>query len=417
MCIMKRMSFQLSFKIFQWVLVLIIIFSTYLGYRFYQVTFQSKAIENQRFWIVTVLNKYRMRSDTMSFLAHQYLINLNTDYLVQYQSLLSKKNPLIYAGFEAQTQPIIAESKGLEDIVYRPFTKSEHVLLKEIIDDDKKLRAIEVSQFDRVLGLRGYTYQDKKMSINGFQTEQYLRLNLALMNMTNKLLYSVDQRFMQKINVMDNKRKELIYKIPVVLCINVILMVFSFLFINKRMGIYHSDLEDLTVKDFLTGVHNRKYLMETGPMLLALNRREQSKVALLLLDIDYFKVINDKYGHDSGDKVLQAFSNAIIERMRKGDIFSRIGGEEFVLVLNKVKEKEAEVIANEIRTLISGQLVSTAQGDVKYTVSIGVVMSDESSALKNLIDNADKALYKAKSEGRDKVIMFQQSYIENRLAV
>jgi diguanylate cyclase (GGDEF)-like protein len=414
---MKRISFQLSFKIFQWVLVLIIIFSTYLGYRFYQVTYQSKAIENQRFWIVTVLNKYRMRSDTMSFLARQYLLNLKAHNLSQYQELLNQKSLLIHAGAEQQVSLSQSTSKVSDDVVYRPFTQLEHILLKEMIDDDKKLRAIEARQFDRVAGLRGSNYQNKKIAVKGLQTEQYLKLNLALMSMTKQLLDSVNQRFLTKAEKMDNERKSLIYNIPIVLCINIVLLVLSLLFINKRMGKYHSDLEGLSIKDFLTGIHNRKYLMETGPMLLALNRREHSKVALLLLDIDHFKAVNDKYGHDSGDKVLQAFSNTIIERMRKGDIFSRVGGEEFVLVLNKITESEAEKFANELRVLLSSSSVSTANGDVSYTVSIGVIMSDDTSELKSLIDNADKALYKAKRGGRDKVVMFQQKCFVNTLAV
>ncbi len=413
---MKRISFQLSFKIFQWVLVLIIIFSTYLGYRFYQVTYQSKAIENQRFWIVTVLNKYRMRSDTMSFLARQYLLNLNPRNLSEYQTLLNKKNPLIYAGFENEIKAAKVSNLS-EETVYRPFSEYEHILIKEMMDDDKKLRAIEKSEFDRVSGLRGSNYQNKKIAVKGLQTESYLKLNLALMNMTNQLLNSVNQRFLLRAKKKDSEREALVYTIPLVLCMNIILLILSLLFINKRMGRYHSDLEGLTVKDFLTGVHNRKYLMETGPMLLALNRREQSRVALLMLDIDNFKGVNDKYGHDSGDKVLQAFSNNIIKRMRKGDIFSRFGGEEFVLVLNRMTEREAEKFANELRVLLSSQSVSTAQGDVSYTVSIGVIMSDETSELKSLIDNADKALYKAKREGRDKVVMFQEKCIVSPLAV
>ena len=173
------------------------------------------------------------------------------------------------------------------------------------------------------------------------------------------------------------------------------------------MKSYHKELKSLTIKDFLTGVHNRKYLMETGPLLISLNQREQTQVAVLMLDIDKFKLINDHYGHDAGDDVLIAFSHTITHRLRKGDIFSRFGGEEFILILNKVTEADAEHFANEVRDLIGRQKLSTQQGDIDYTVSIGVVMSDDVSSLNALITLADKALYQAKNSGRNKVIMIK----------
>lgn len=414
---MKRMSFQLSFKIFQWMLVLIIIFSTYLGYQFYQMTFKSQAIENQRFWVVTILDKYRIRTDNLSYLARQYLINLNPKYLQQYDSLKQMKNPLVFAKDEQSKQGSDVQSSTLGNVIYRPFAQSEQTLLDRILDNDRKLRLIEAKAFDSINRLGGRVRQSQRLFNSALQTGEYLKLNLDVMTLINQVLDSVNKRFQQKVNEMEVERASLIYTIPAILCINLILIVFSFLFINRRMEKYHSDLEGLSIKDFLTGVHNRKYLMETGPMLLALNRRERTQAALLLLDIDHFKVVNDKYGHDTGDRVLKAFSDTVIHRMRKGDIFSRFGGEEFVLMLNKITAMEAERYANELRVLLASQSMATELGDIKYTVSIGVIMSDENSELKSLIDNADKALYKAKHAGRDRVVMFEKDYMANSIAV
>jgi len=180
---------------------------------------------------------------------------------------------------------------------------------------------------------------------------------------------------------------------------------------------YLNELKSLAIKDFLTGVHNRKYLMEAGPLLLSLNQREQTQVAVLMLDIDKFKLINDRFGHDAGDEVLIAFSQAIVARMRKGDIFSRFGGEEFVLILNKVSQADALYLANEIRVLLAKQTILTERGSITYTVSIGVSMSDDISTLDNLITTADKALYEAKHSGRNKVIIDKKENFSVALTV
>jgi len=140
-------------------------------------------------------------------------------------------------------------------------------------------------------------------------------------------------------------------------------------------------------------------------------------VAVLMLDIDKFKSINDRYGHDAGDEVLIAFSHAISARMRKGDIFSRFGGEEFVLILNKVNESDAQYLADELRILLAKQEVGTQRGSIKYTVSIGVSLSDDVSDLAMLITNADKALYQAKHSGRNKVVIDNQEEFSVALSV
>ena len=400
----KSIPFKLSFKIYQWTLLLIIAFSTYLGYQFYQVTFQAQKIENQRFWVIAQLSQYRSRTDSLSYLARQYLRNHDINFLDQYKKSKKEHSRLISSNADLTNDAVIADENLSTEGKYSPFSINERVLLSRAATADKRLRVLEN---DAILAADEQNQLDitQKSVENILYSGEYIKVNLDMMTLINKLLNSVNQRFQQKVAEMERQRAGLVYTIPSILAVNLVLLLASFLFINRRMTNYHNELTSLTIKDFLTGAHNRKYLMEAGPLLLSLNQREQTRVAVLMLDIDKFKLINDRYGHDAGDEVLIAFSHAISARMRKGDIFSRFGGEEFVLILNKVNESDAQYLAEELRILLAKQEVGTQRGSIKYTVSIGVSLSDDVSDLAMLITNADKALYQAKHSGRNMVVI------------
>jgi diguanylate cyclase (GGDEF)-like protein len=407
----KTLSFNLSFKIFQCLLALIIAFSAFLGHQFYQLNLQAKTDENQKLWIVSQLGHYHARREHLSFIVGQYLISDDAEYMEQYNLLNRKITQFFYSNMDGA---LIKREKGV-DTDFGLFAMNEIALLKRIIATDLRLREIEAQAIResskatrKSSGLARENPNQVLLYKNIFLSEEYLKLNLNLFTLLQQVLALVDKRYDMKADKLDRQRSGLIFSTPGILMLNIGLLVFSFFIISKRMNEYHRELKGLTLKDFLTGVHNRKYLMEAGPQLLALNRREQSKVAVLMLDIDHFKHVNDKYGHDIGDLVLKEFSNSIALRMRKGDIFVRLGGEEFVLILNKVNTHDAECFANELRVLLSNQTLAVGQALVRYTVSIGVVMSDAETELAGLIRKADTALYQAKNTGRDQVVLFDE---------
>ena len=398
----KQIPFKLSFKLFEWLLALIIAFSTYLGFQFYQVTLKAQTIENQRFEIVSSLNDFRGRTDNLSYLSRHFLFTLDIEFLEKYQKINNSKNSLIYG--DAHLTEFLAGSNHHENTI-QSFSLEERVLFNRVIADDAKLRMMEKRALEHVFNEKNRVQKISETSTSELQSEDYLRLNLEMLSLLNNLLVSVNHRFQQQIGEVVVESTGMIYTIPAILIINLLLLLASFVFINTRMREYHTELEGMSFKDFLTGVHNRKYLMEAGPFLLSLNRREKTQVAVLLLDIDKFKAINDQYGHDAGDEVLVAFSKTINKRMRKGDIFSRFGGEEFVLMLNNVRSLGAEHFANELRIQLSRLSLQCSNGAICYTVSIGVVMSDDHSDLTQLISRADEALYRAKNSGRNRVVM------------
>ena len=166
-----------------------------------------------------------------------------------------------------------------------------------------------------------------------------------------------------------------------------------------------AEMERQAATDPLTAAWNRRHFSEVAAHELARSKRTFEPLALLMLDIDHFKRINDTYGHDAGDRVLQAFAATCIGMLREIDIFARIGGEEFVALLPEITLDRAEIVAERLRHAISVIRVHQPRGDpIAFTVSIGVTcLETQSEDLLALLDDADKALYEAKRSGRNRV--------------
>ena len=160
--------------------------------------------------------------------------------------------------------------------------------------------------------------------------------------------------------------------------------------------------------DPLTGVYNRRYAMPRLAGIAAQARAEQSDFAILLLDLDHFKAVNDHHGHAAGDQVLTELARRLADNLRGPDLLARFGGEEFIAVLPRTRLEEARQSAERLRDAVQAQPVRLAGGGVvRATISVGVAMGrlDEESAgdLTGMIDAADRALMQAKSAGRNLV--------------
>lgn len=166
-------------------------------------------------------------------------------------------------------------------------------------------------------------------------------------------------------------------------------------------------LERLTRHDTLTDALTRSTFMEQGTELLLQLQREQGAVAVLVLDADRFKQINDAHGHPSGDRVLVAVAAAVRTTIRQGDLFGRIGGEEFALALPRVTRREAQAVAERMRRAVANLAVVLESGEIqRITVSIGVAFDATGRAgLSEMVSLADRAMYEAKRAGRDQVVV------------
>lgn len=155
------------------------------------------------------------------------------------------------------------------------------------------------------------------------------------------------------------------------------------------------------LKDPLTGLLNRRGLDYECRAVVAASKRNQSDISVIALDIDYFKSINDRYGHDGGDKVLVELANIISSCPRDSDICCRLGGEEFVIVLPDTSAENSMMIAERIRRLIEDTEIVSGTENIKLTSSFGVASENSDIDIDRLLKAADKALYQAKSEGRN----------------
>lgn len=184
----------------------------------------------------------------------------------------------------------------------------------------------------------------------------------------------------------------------------VVLVTFGFvLMLNFRLA---SDLQLLATHDALTGALNRRGFEEIGRQVYAHFQRSGGRMALLLLDIDHFKSVNDRYGHPVGDAVLRELTGIAHQAIRAEDCFARYGGEEFCVLLPGADEALAKASAERLRQLFAATAVPCGKGEgVRCTVSIGIADTRHGGCgFESLIAAADRALYQAKQSGRDRVV-------------
>jgi two-component system cell cycle response regulator len=164
---------------------------------------------------------------------------------------------------------------------------------------------------------------------------------------------------------------------------------------------------EMAITDALTGLHNRRYL-ETHLATLAEQASLRGKpLALMMLDIDYFKSINDSHGHDAGDDVLREFAIRVRTSIRGIDLACRYGGEEFVIVMPETDLHVAAMVAERLRNSIAGEpfAVNKASKRIQVTISIGLTTSEATDeAVSDVLKRADTALYRAKHDGRNRVV-------------
>jgi diguanylate cyclase (GGDEF)-like protein len=171
-----------------------------------------------------------------------------------------------------------------------------------------------------------------------------------------------------------------------------------------ELQILNDKLKDLAARDSLTGILNRGSFFETAEHLLVLSQRQKSSASFILMDLDYFKKINDTHGHFIGDKVLVHFTQTIQTFLRKSDLIGRVGGEEFAIFLPDTGADDAYRLAEKIRKVISNSILDVEGKAITYTVSLGVETAEPNDLLIiELFKRADLKLYGAKDKGRDRV--------------
>ncbi|HBY08006.1 MAG TPA: hypothetical protein DEH22_09570, partial [Chloroflexi bacterium] len=176
--------------------------------------------------------------------------------------------------------------------------------------------------------------------------------------------------------------------------------------IEERKRI-EAQLQELAITDPLTRLYNRRHFFELAKQEFARTRRYQSELAVIMLDLDHFKQVNDRYGHLIGDLVLQTFAGHVQACIRETDILARYGGEEFIILLPQTSFGNSQNLAERLRQIIATQPIVTNDYSISITLSIGISnLLEDDTDIDMLISRADQALYTAKNSGRNQVVVW-----------
>ena len=183
-----------------------------------------------------------------------------------------------------------------------------------------------------------------------------------------------------------------------------ITFVIKFAYEEERREVHslNKELEAMAIMDTLTGCYNRRCLQLEGESIIKEHKEKRISLAVLMVDIDYFKKINDTYGHAVGDEILRLAVKTFRGSLRLNDILVRYGGEEFVVILPACDRENGLLIAERIRTSMAN---SKHRGNINFTVSVGIAILDNNDTLDSLLDRADAKLYEAKNGGRNLVVI------------
>ena len=163
---------------------------------------------------------------------------------------------------------------------------------------------------------------------------------------------------------------------------------------------------ELATKDILTGILNRFAFQEELKRIISSSKRTGSKFALLFLDLDHFKEVNDTYGHDMGDKLLQEVARRVVPNIRAEDVFARLGGDEFVLVFTNIRQEKLHKLVEKAITMFRKPWIIDGI-DLHVTTSMGVVVyPDDAKSEADLMKKADAAMYKSKELGRNQIVYY-----------
>ena len=197
-------------------------------------------------------------------------------------------------------------------------------------------------------------------------------------------------------------RRTLYINLGITLAITLIVLLLA----SLTLGRFQSRLEQMATTDHVTGLLNRQAFDILLQQSVNENRRNWQPMAVIMLDIDHFKAVNDKYGHPAGDRIIREVAGTLRAGLRESDIAGRWGGEEFLLLLKGCDGSAAAAIAEKLRLSVAKNIRADVNApQIRITVSVGVAPFVADDTAENIIARADQALYRAKREGRDRVAL------------
>ncbi|MCW8833851.1 MAG: YfiR/HmsC family protein, partial [Colwellia sp.] len=303
------------------------------------------------------------------------------------QSDLDKQNDQLF-----QIQAELASLKNSRNAIKQELMARKHDLLaQQTLITEKEQE--QQRQQQKLLQLKSAIAEN----------EQKLQLQIKELEQQNTIIERKEQKI--------SGQQKLLY-ITIALALIILLLKFIVLRVsknrkaaNEELAHLNEQLYELATQDDMTKLYNRRHFLELAQRELSQLQRTKGAGAVLMIDIDHFKNINDSYGHAAGDQAIINVANILKDNLREYDMVGRLGGEEFAMFLPNCEIEIATKIAERMRVKIASLSTSYQQTSIKLTVSIGLTAkrADETN-IDNIIQRADKALYQAKNSGRDRVV-------------
>ena len=451
---------NLSIRVFGKVLalILVIIFFSFIYFinSLYQTIQESSHSKYINYEMLQKADELRRSSNFLTRFARNYVVTKDIKYKSDYYKVLNIRNgeefkpkdyDRIYWNLIEPTRSMMHPSTKVklslfDEIKKLPYSKQQIKELKKSLTESEKLVNLELKAFNAM------KENNQKLAIKILYSDKYKLAKHKIMIPMSNFLDSTYKTFYEHQENVTKKINNL-FKIIFILVVSGISIFFIALFLlrkkvlipieylmdviekvknneddyekiiycNDEIGIFteqlfemkeqiDKDLEklkELSSTDPLTGIKNRRAFFEISENFFKLSRRKELPLSLIMLDIDFFKKVNDTYGHSIGDEVLKYLVKIVNKELRDSDIFARYGGEEFIILLPETDIEGAFKTADKLRKIIEN---TPYEGDVEIsiTISCGVAQLTNEKIFNDLIIKSDKALYRAKDGGRNMVV-------------
>ena len=430
----------------------------YQTYQLYKATNELALIEHQRYQMTLKADELRQSSDDLTRMARTYVITKDQQFKDNYYKILDIRNgkaprPKDYEGIYWDLSKEVREKKhpdekaiSLEQEMHAlPYSANELQQLHKSKDESDKLVKLEIKAFKHVKDLT----IENNQSVQLLYSQKYHNAKEKILLPIDEFLSSIKERTQEEINTAHKKIEHIFqylfffFILGSIILLSTILVVMRKVlnpikYLHKTILAFQSNknnieqqkfykdeigqvieqffrmkeeiekdrkkLYTLATTDPLTHILNRRAFFEVANSFFTLAKRESKDLSVILIDIDFFKKVNDTYGHLTGDHILKHLVQCVQKSIRQSDLFARYGGEEFIVLLPDTDYISTQKVAQKIRLTIQETPLKTDSQNISITISAGFsTIHENDNSLTDIIARADKALYQAKENGRNRV--------------